>query len=89
MGFAPLFAPTSITMADAGSALSEGLDAIAQGATEIDLSRLTGFDSSAVSAVLAWQRVAAEQGAALRITGLPAGLRSLAQLYGVDALLAD
>ena len=81
------FAPTSITMADAGPALSEGLEAIARGTTDIDLSQLASFDSSAVSAVLAWQRAAAERGSALRITGLPAGLHSLARLYGVDTLL--
>ena len=83
-----IFTPASITMADAGAALREGLDAISGGATEIDLSRLSAFDSSAVSALLSWQRAAAQRGAALRITGIPAGLHSLAQLYGVDALLS-
>lgn len=82
------FAPTSITMADAGKALAEGLQAIALGATDIDLSQLRHFDSSAVSAVLAWQREAAGRGAALQVHGVPAGLHSLAQLYGVDGLLA-
>ena len=75
-------------MADASMALDGGMQAIAQGDTEIDLSQLASFDSSAVSAVLAWQRAAAGRGMMLRIHGMPAGLRSLAQLYGVDTLLA-
>lgn len=81
------FAPISLTMADAEHALAEGLTAIAAGATEIDLSGLVNFDSSAVSAVLTWQRAAAERGTSLRITGLPTGLVSLAQLYGVETFL--
>jgi len=81
------FAPTSITMTDAADVLREGMEAIVQGATTIDLSGLTHFDSSAVSALLAWQRAATEKSVSLELVGLPAGLLSLAKLYGVDALL--
>jgi phospholipid transport system transporter-binding protein len=81
------FAPTSITMTDAADVLREGMEAIVQGATTIDLSGLTHFDSSAVSALLAWQRAATEKSVSLEVVGLPAGLLSLAKLYGVDALL--
>ena len=80
--------PTSITMADAGEALRAGLDAIARGETVVDLSRLASFDSSAVSAILAWRRAAAQRGARLQLAGVPAGLHSLAQLYGVQDFLA-
>ena len=80
-------APTSITMTDAADVLREGMEAIVQGATTINLSGLTHFDSSAVSALLAWQRAAAEKSVSLELVGLPAGLLSLAKLYGVDALL--
>jgi phospholipid transport system transporter-binding protein len=81
------FAPTSITMTDAADVLREGMEAIVQGATTIDLSGLTHFDSSAVSALLAWQRAATEKSVSLELVGLPAGLLSLATLYGVDVLL--
>jgi phospholipid transport system transporter-binding protein len=81
------FAPTSITMTDAADVLREGMEAIVQGATTINLSGLTHFDSSAVSALLAWHRAAAEKSVSLELVGLPAGLLSLAKLYGVDALL--
>lgn len=83
------FAPTSITMADAGQALREGLAVIGQGDALIDLSRLARFDSSAVSAVLAWKRAASARGASLRISGVPDGLRSLAQLYGLQDFLGS
>lgn len=81
------FAPTSITMTDASDVLREGMEAIAQGATTIDLSGLTHFDSSAVSALLAWQRAANEKSVSLELVGLPSGLLSLAELYSVDTLL--
>jgi len=81
------FAPTSITMADAADVLREGMEAIVQGETTVDLSGLTHFDSSAVSALLAWQRAATEKSVSLELVGLPAGLLSLAKLYSVDTLL--
>ena len=81
------FAPTSITMADAADVLREGMEAIAQGVTTVDLSGLTHFESSAVSALLAWQRAATDKSVSLELVGLPAGLLSLAKLYSVDTLL--
>jgi phospholipid transport system transporter-binding protein len=81
------FAPTSITMANAADVLREGMEAIVQGTTTIDLSYLTHFDSSAVSALMAWQRAATEKSVSLELVGLPAGLLSLAKLYSVDTLL--
>jgi phospholipid transport system transporter-binding protein len=81
------FSPTSITMTDAADVLREGMEAILQGAATIDLSGLTHFDSSAVSALLAWQRAATEKSVSLELVGLPVGLLSLAKLYGVDILL--
>lgn len=81
------FAPTSITMADAADVLREGMQAIVEGATTIDLSGLTHFDSSAVSALLAWQRAATEKSVSLELVGLPPDLLSLAELYSVDTLL--
>jgi phospholipid transport system transporter-binding protein len=83
------FAPTSITMADAGLALRDGLAAVAAGDRTIDLSGLARFDSSAVSAVLAWRREAMARNAQLQIAGVPDGLRSLAQLYGLQDFIGS
>jgi phospholipid transport system transporter-binding protein len=80
--------PSSLTMQDAASSLRSGLDAIASGSTEIDLSRLARFDSAAVAALLAWRRAAQSAGVSLQISGAPPGMQSLARLYGVAELLA-
>ena len=81
--------PTSLTMQDAASSLQPGLDAIRTGSADIDLSRLTRFDSAAVATLLEWRRAAQSAGLSLRIGCVPAGLQSLAALYGVAELLED
>ena len=81
--------PSSLTMQDAASGLQPGLDAIRNGSADIDLSRLARFDSAAVAALLVWRRAAQSAGLSLRIAGVPAGLQSLAYLYGVAELLTD
>ncbi len=82
------FSPTVLTFAEAADVLQAGLQAIAGGQTEIDLQHLQRFDSTAVAALLAWHRQAAGQGVPLRMTNLPQGLESLAQVYGVAALIS-
>jgi phospholipid transport system transporter-binding protein len=81
------FAPTTLTMDEAETVLAQGLQAIAAGETQIDLSTLQQFDSAAVATLLAWQRASSKMGKTLRIAQLPPGLESLAKLYGVDQLL--
>ncbi|MFL9873534.1 STAS domain-containing protein [Paraburkholderia megapolitana] len=78
-----------LTHASAKAALAAGLERIAGGATGVDCTPLTQFDSSALAVLLAWQRAAQARGAALDIVNLPAGLASLAQAYGVDTLLSS
>jgi len=79
--------PISLTMQDAASGLQPGLNAIRNGAAEIDLSRLERFDSAAVAALLAWRRTAQSMGLSLRIASVPTALQSLANLYGVAELI--
>ena len=79
---------TDISMANASETAEAGIGAIRSGDTTIDLSGVATCDSSAVAAVLAWQREAARAGTRLRLTGVPASLLSLAAVYGVDSLLA-
>jgi phospholipid transport system transporter-binding protein len=47
------------------------------------------FDSAAVATLLVWRRAAQSAGLSLRIASVPAGLQSLADLYGVAELLKD
>ncbi|HEU0200264.1 MAG TPA: STAS domain-containing protein [Burkholderiaceae bacterium] len=68
--------------------LERGQQAIRSGDTTFDLSQVAAVDSAAVALVLAWQREAAASGKQLSFVGVPAGMASLARLYGVDALLA-
>ena len=53
----------------------------------VDFSRVESVDSAAVSMLLGWERAAQRAERALRVTGLPEDLLSLARLYGVDKLL--
>jgi len=74
-------------MNNAPAVLETGLRAIADGQAEIDLSELTSVDSAAVATLLAWQRAAQSRNKTLVFRNLPANLQSLADLYGVTALL--
>ena len=83
-----MFQPTlTLTVDSANLALETGLRAIAGGQTEIDLAQLTTVDSAGVATLLAWQRAAHARQRTLIFRNLPAGLRSLAELYGVSDLL--
>ncbi|RQR56182.1 STAS domain-containing protein [Burkholderia sp. Bp9126] len=83
-GFA---AGSSLTHASAKAALATGLAQIGAGATAVDCAALAQFDSSALAVLLAWQRAAQARGTPLAILNLPPKLASLAQAYGVDALI--
>lgn len=72
---------------NAGALLEQGLAAIRSGDTEFDLTAVKECNSAAVAMVLAWQREAGARGTVLRLTGLPANLTSLAQLYGAEGLV--
>lgn len=74
-------------MANAAAIAAAGVAAIKMGDTMIDLGAVTRCDSSAVAAMLAWQRAAAAKNLKLQVLGGPRGLESLATVYGVDELL--
>jgi phospholipid transport system transporter-binding protein len=79
---------TDISMGNAAVVVAAGAAAIRGGDPAIDLSAVQTCDSSAVAAVLAWQREAARAGHSLRLIGTPADLLSLASVYGVESLIA-
>lgn len=58
-----------------------------EGELFIDLSAVEEADSSALTVLFAWLRSARERGALLRVIHPPAGMLSLAALYGVSDLL--
>jgi phospholipid transport system transporter-binding protein len=73
----------------ASAALEQGYAAIQAGTTEFDLGSVGAADSSAVALLLAWQRRARAAGQPLVYLNVPASLRKLASLYGVDELLVE
>jgi phospholipid transport system transporter-binding protein len=54
---------------------------------EVDLSGLAEVDSSALSLLLAWQRLALETQKAIHFYGAPRSLIDLARVYGLDAVI--
>ena len=86
-----LLLPATVTAREATDALRLLLQALkgeaADTAAVIDASHLTQFDSSALALLLECQRTADAWGKSFELRGAPAKLRSLARLYGVDALL--
>ncbi len=79
----------SLTVFNARVAFGHGLEAIEAGQTVIDLAQVKAVDSAAVVVLLEWQRAARKAGFALKFSNLPANLKILTALYGVDALLGD
>lgn len=78
-----------MVIANARELLAQGQDALAAtpGLTRVDLSAVTEADSSALTLLFAWLRRAQTQGRQLDIVAPPAGLLSLAELYGISDLL--
>jgi phospholipid transport system transporter-binding protein len=79
----------AVTVANANAVLQQGLAAIADGQTVIDLAPLTSVDSATVAVLLAWQRAAHLRGVALTLQNIPSSVQSLASLYGVTELLVS
>ena len=67
--------------------LNEGLAFVRDGVSMVDLSEVSGLDSSLLAALLAWIREARAMNRAIAVANLPRGLTTLAQLYGVEELL--
>lgn len=67
--------------------LAQGMRAQAEPAVVADAGALTRFDSSALAVLLDCRREAMALGKTFSVTRLPARLRDLATLYGVDELL--
>jgi phospholipid transport system transporter-binding protein len=80
-------APVRIRLDNAVAVKHQGLQALAQGETVFDLSQVQDVDSSALAVILAWKRAAQQAGTALTLQGQDGNLGSLAELYGVEALI--
>jgi phospholipid transport system transporter-binding protein len=90
MEAARLQLPAELTHAQAracAQALGASIGTSVQARIDIDASALRNFDSSALAVLLGSRRAALAAGKTFAVIGLPAGLQSIATLYGVRALL--
>ncbi|MDD5383927.1 MAG: STAS domain-containing protein [Gallionella sp.] len=76
-----------LTIATVPALFEAGLQHLASEDLLVDFSQVEAVDSAAVSMLLGWLRAAQRSQRALRVTGLPDDLLSLAHLYGVAELL--
>ena len=85
----PMLSLDALTFDTAQAALEQGCVAIRAGETVFDLGGVRTADSSGVALLLAWKRAARKAGVSLSYVNIPAGLQSLAALYGVDDFLVE
>ena len=76
-----------LTIATVPALFETGLQHLTSEDLLVDFSQVEAVDSAAVSMLLGWLRAAQRSQHALRITGLPEDLLSLADLYGLTELL--
>ncbi len=76
-----------LTLANARGLLEAGRSALQPGEQVFDFSQVGEADSSAVAVMLGWLRAAEDTRSTVRFAHIPAGVRSLAELYGVSDLL--
>ena len=89
---AALVLPPVLSHAEAAGCarmLAQTIGASSEPQAMVDASALEHFDSSALAVLLDARREALAQGMAFVVTGMPARLRALAALYGVDGLMPD
>ena len=76
-----------VTLANVASLLDEGRRHLAEGVQTVDLGEVSEMDSALLALLLAWLRDARARDKAVVFANLPESLRTIARLYGVDALL--
>lgn len=82
-----LLVKVPLVMANATGLLEAGRSALQAGEQIIDFSAVTEADSSALAVMLGWLRAAEMSRSTVKFAHIPAGVRSLAELYGVNELL--
>lgn len=82
------FLSGEVTVDTAAGLLKQLQPHIQNGLATLDFSTVTAIDSAALAVIFSARRQAALTGRPLALTGLPANLAPLADLYGVADLLA-
>jgi phospholipid transport system transporter-binding protein len=76
-----------LTVDSAGDVLSASQDVALPRTGEVALSDVRAVDSAGVAVLLSWRRRATAEGKTLSFVDVPASLKALAELYGVEELL--
>lgn len=82
-----LIVTAPLVMDNACKLLAVGCSALQPGEQVIDLARVMEADSSALAVMLGWLRAAESLRSTVKFANIPAGVRSLAELYGLTELL--
>lgn len=77
----------AVTMNTVRAVAEQGARLFDDAEVVVDFGAVEEADSSAVSLMLEWLREARRRGRALKFVNLPASVKSLALLYGVEGLL--
>lgn len=78
-----------VTVDSVGGLLRELQPQLENGVDTLDFSGVETADSAALALIFSSMRYAMKSGKAIVCTGLPASLSTLAELYGVSALLPE
>jgi phospholipid transport system transporter-binding protein len=76
-----------VTLSNVRRVVEEGERQLDEGVRTVDLSEVSDMDSSLLAALFAWLRHARQHEYDIGFVNLPESLRTIARLYGVDALL--
>lgn len=82
-----LLVSAPLTMDNSRRLLEAGCAALQPGEQIFDFAGVSEADSSAIVVMLGWLRAAGKAGATVSFVNIPAGVSSLAELYGVSELL--
>ena len=77
----------AVTLGNVAELLDEGRRHVEEGIRTVDLGEVNQLDSALLALLLAWLREARARGASLEFARPPEALRTIARLYGVDALI--
>jgi len=78
----------ALTIDTAAQVLAKSLATLLPASGIVTLEEVHGVDSAAVAVLLTWKRRALGDGKPLQFAAVPPNLTALAQLYGVEQLLA-
>ncbi|MDP3537124.1 MAG: STAS domain-containing protein [Azonexus sp.] len=83
-----LIVKVPLIMANARGLLEAGRSALQPGEQVFDFSEVVEADSSSLAVMLGWLRSAEMLRSTIKFAHIPAGVRSLAEVYGVTELLS-